>query len=201
MKGIFALLLSILMFIPMSVHSLPGEEEAPSNPMPAYLSVTGVVTQVDDYLGADEALMEGWRYIRIEDENGGPVTLLTTDQTCYTGLKDIKPGDTVAGYYDALAPMILIYPPQHTVKVLAVNLPDSQSVKVDRFSIWSDGPEGFYVSDDGMLAFKVDETTEIRSLHASMFNGNFDGLHLAVIYDISTRSIPAQTTPIAVIVL
>jgi len=193
-----ALLLTLMMTT--TVGFMPTDE-APNAPMPLYLSITGTVSQMDEYLNADGVPMEGWRFIQITDNNGDPATILTTDETHYTSVHDIRPGDQITGFYSAMAPMPLIYPPQYNVKVLVAGLSKSQSVKVDQFNVQTDGLEGYFVSKDGMLAFKVGESTEIRSLDGELFDGNFDGLHLAVIYDVSTRSIPAQTVPVVVIVI
>ena len=167
--------------------------------MPAYLSITGVVTEVEAYPD-----MEGWYFVRITDENGGPATILVTDATCFPFESEAAEGDTVTAYYPAMGIMPLIYPPQYTADVLVVGAPEEDEivfVAVDRFSAAEDSADGMLLSQDGMLALHINEDVPITTADGEVFDGELDGQNLVVLYAITTRSIPAQTTPIAVIVL
>ena len=58
------------------------------------------------------------------------------------------------------------------------------------------------ISEDGMFAFKTDENTEIVLANGDDFSGgDIEGRRIAVIYDISTRSIPEMATASKLIVL
>jgi len=180
MKRILIVLLSILLLTALFAGPMAADSFEP----PVFLSITGVVTQV------------GEEFVQIEDEAGDPTTLLVSDTTCYPFENEIGVGDTVTGYYRFSPIMPLIFPPQHTVEVLVAGMPEDQSIHVDRFSAGE-----LLVSGDGMLALRIDENTQIITTDGEAFEGEVDGLDLVVIYDVSTRSIPAQTTPIVVIVL
>lgn len=105
----------------------------------------------------------------------------------------LKEGARVTGYYDNNAPMIMIYPPQYPLLALAVE-EGSGFVKVDRFN--SD-----LVSSDNLLKVNLAEGTPVTTLAGKPFTGSLADRDLAVFYKISTKSIPAQTTPERIVVL
>ncbi|MCL2811408.1 MAG: hypothetical protein FWD25_05910 [Clostridia bacterium] len=185
MKKVLIVLFSILLFAALFAGPMTADSFEP----PVFLSITGVVTQV------------GEEFIQIEDEAGNPTTLLVSEATCYPFEQEIGVGDKVTGYYRFSPIMPLIFPPQYTAEVVVAGMPEDQSIHVDRFSTELEGFEGMLVSEDGMLALRIDENTQIVTSDGEGFDGELNGLDLVVIYDVSTRSIPAQTTPIAIIVL
>ena len=64
---------------------------------------------------------------------------------------------------------------------------------------------GYYntalVNDDQTLQLNMDGTVAVRTTNNQYFQGNPAGHNLVVVYENSTRSIPAQTTPKLVVVL
>lgn len=106
---------------------------------------------------------------------------------------DLKTGDQVTGYFDGSAPMIMIYPPQYAME--AVTVDDGKGfIHVARFG--SD-----LVSDDNYLKLNLDKATPIVTQEGSPYTGSLTDRDLAVFYQTATRSIPAQTTPLKVVVL
>ena len=196
MKRTISILLSALLLVTSSGFALADS----AVPMPLYNAIQGVVTSVTIHCAAGNPA-NNWITIAIEDANGQPATLQVTGATCYPFDASIGVGAAVTGYYLTSGPAPMIYPPQYNIAVLAAGIPDDQTVKVDRFHLGGDAPEGMYLSEDGMLALNIDATTPIVDAQGKAFEGSLDGLKLAVIYDASTRSIPAQTTPVRVIVL
>jgi len=196
MKKTFVTLLCALLLMAAFAGS------ASSDAFPAFLSVTGVVTQVEPYPD-----MEGWYYVRITDENGGPGTILVTDATCYPFEREVGEGDTVTAYYPAMGIMPMIYPPQYTADVLVAGVPEDEIVfvTVDRFNVGEGWDDYVLVSQDGMLALRINEDVPVTAADGEAFEGALEGelsgKNLVVLYAVTTRSIPAQTTPIAVIVL
>ena len=57
------------------------------------------------------------------------------------------------------------------------------------------------VNEDNTLQLNLDGTVEVRTTNNQYFQGSPANHNLAVIYGNSTRSIPAQTTPMKVVVL
>ncbi|MCC5908814.1 MAG: copper amine oxidase N-terminal domain-containing protein, partial [Clostridiaceae bacterium] len=109
---------------------------------------------------------------------------------------EIEIGSIVTGYYDANAPMLMIYPPQYSVEVLVVEEEKEkfESIKVDLF-------DENLISADNTLKINLSDDTKIISKNGEKFEGDLTNRKLAVTYSFSTRSIPAQTTPTQIIVL
>jgi len=166
--------------------------DAPQN-LPYYLYVTGTVISSDE-------TEDGFR-IQIEDENGNPSTLVTSWKTVFPFDSEVKEGGTVTGYYLANAPMITIWPAQYTIAVLAIGAPTDLCLCVDRFYAMEDR-EGWMLNMGGNLAFQIGESTEVVLANGDDFkDGHIEGRRMIVIYGPSTRSYPALTMAIKVIVL
>jgi len=192
--------LSILLAAGMLIAATTGmavateNETNPWRELPYYLSITGTVVSVEE-------LVDRSRII-IEDEHGNPAHLYVNENTVFPFADKAKAGDTVTGFYLANAPMPLIWPPRYNIAVLAAGVPDDINVKVDRFYDWEGSDEGYLLAQGGAFAFKVDENTEIVLTNGDDFSdGDYVGRRIAVIYDVSTRSIPELTTAKKIIVL
>ncbi len=182
---------------PKDVTNLPADINDDALPaLPAYGSFTGTVTEVAPYYGADgKTPVEGKVIVSVEDKDGMQADFIVSQDT--PRLTDTKPqaGEAFTGWYDAARPMIMIYPPRYTPDVIQVGaLAEGQNVKVDRFD------EGLLASE-GSLKLNVGKDTEVVNPDGTAFEGNIAERNLAVVYGPTTRSIPAQTTPIRVIVL
>jgi len=102
-------------------------------------------------------------------------------------------GDTITGFYLlAGMPMALIYPPQFNVSAIVNG--EFDNIHVDRF-------DDELVSYDGNLRLNIGDETEIILQDGEPFECELAHRKLVVVYDISTRSIPAMTTPSRIIVL
>ena len=176
---------------------LPGEggDNFDEGNFPEYLSITGEITSIED--------VDGTTYITIEDADGNPAILMINEATVFPFSNAFEIGDVVTGWYLSNAPMIMIWPPHYSTKILAVGTPEGVNIRADRFHLWEDGPEaGFMISKDGMFAFKTDDNTEIILADGQDFcDGDFDNRRIVVIYGISTRSIPEMATADKLIVL
>lgn len=153
-----------------------------------FLSFTGAVKEINDYTA-----IEGSKIVFVESEEGGIANLIISKDTYIVGNEEIAIGDTVTGYYDANAPMIMIYPPQYNIEVVNIENQD-QNVKFDKF-------DENLISSDNSLKLNVYEDTEIISQDGKAYEGEITDKNLVVIYGVSTRSIPAQTTPFKIIVI
>ena len=196
MKKVLSILLAAGMLITaMSGMAVATENETnPLRELPYYLSITGTVVSVEE--------VEYGRRIIINDENDNPAHLSITDNTVFPFAGEVKAGDVVTGFYLANAPMIMIWPPLYNIAVLVAGAPDDISVNVDRFYEWEDNTDGFLLAQGGKFAFKVDGNTEIVLANGADFSdGDYVGRRIAVIYDVSTRSIPELATAKKIIVL
>jgi len=176
---------------------LPGEgdEFNPDAVFPAFFFSSGVIESIED--------VEGLKHVTIEDTYGNPAVLVISEDTVFPFSDSFDVGDTVTGWYSTDMPMIMIWPPQYNISVLAAGVPEGVNIKVDRFHKWEDNADGRMISQDEMFAFSVDENTEIILEDGQDFS-DFDfelNRKMVVIYGISTRSIPEMATADKLIVL
>lgn len=149
----------------------------------------GVVKEIGDFHGLD-----GAKFVTVENEDKIPANFLISEDTYIVKNKEIKAGSTIVGFYDANAPMILIYPPQYRAMVVFVEDDEGENIKVDKF-------DENLVSVDNFLKLNISDQTEIITQDGDVFEGGLANRKLVVIYGASTKSIPAQTNPMQVIVL
>jgi len=177
--------------------TLPGEGEDFNlgEGMPEYLFATGEIESIED--------VNGMTHVLIVDAEGKKTVLVLSDETLFPFSESFEVGDTVTGWYLTFGPAPAIEPPMYNIAVFAAGVPDDKSIKVDRFHRWEDHDEFYMISQDGMLAFNVDENTEIILEDGQDFS-DFDfelNRRMIVIYGISTRGIPALATAERIIVL
>jgi hypothetical protein len=136
---------------------------------------------------------ENRKFVSIVDNNDLPSNAIITNDTYIIGSENIKNGDIISIYFKAGIPMIMIYPPQCPVEVLVVEKPDI-NVHVGKFN-------DKLLSDDGSLILKNIEDVTTVTKSGKAYSGSIVNKKVAVMYDISTKSYPAQTTPTKIIVL
>ncbi|WP_312701719.1 copper amine oxidase N-terminal domain-containing protein [Sedimentibacter sp.] len=153
-----------------------------------FMSIKGTIKDISDYHSGDGAKM-----VAIEDENELPSNIIITKDTYVINMDKLAVGETLTVFYDAMKPMILIYPPQISADAVIVGEIDL-NVKVDLFN-------EELVSADNFLKLNISEDTEIVSEDGSKFEGEIYNRKLVVLYGAATKSIPAQTNPTKIIVL
>lgn len=127
------------------------------------------------------------------DGTGRQVNFVIEPRTYFVDQAMVGIGDQVTGYYDADAPVPMIYPPQYRALVM-VKETGSQMVKVDFFN-------SQLISSDGMLKLNLSPGIPILLENGQMFTKSPANRNLIVVYGPATFSIPAQTTPYRIIVL
>lgn len=133
------------------------------------------------------------QFITLETEDGGIVNFIVTADTYVVNFENLYVGMEAMFFYDGDAPAILIYPPQFQAVAAAEVIP-GQSVTVSFFN-------RNLVSSDRDLQLNLDANVPVRTVNNQIFTGNPANRYLLVVYDRTTRSIPAQTTPLQVVVL
>jgi hypothetical protein len=134
-----------------------------------------------------------YKMFSVNDESGRQVNFVVEPRTYFLDNAMVAVGDRVTGYYDANAPVPMIYPPQYRALVLVKESP-YQNVKVDFFN-------SHLVSSDGMLKLNLSPNTRILLENGQAFTRSPANRNLIVVYRASTFSIPAQTTPDKIIVV
>lgn len=159
-----------------------------------FLSFTGIVTDIHQMdVGLHSGMANCMQLFTVEGAQGEITNFLISPDTYFVHHEVIRKGDRVTGYYDANAPVPLIYPPQFRAIVIAKET-DQYFVKVSRFN-------QNLLSEDGQLQLNMARTTKVSLENNQPFQGDLRNRDLIVLYGPTTRSIPAQTTPYEVVVL
>lgn len=161
--------------------------------MSAFGSFKGTVTMMEDFWGGSRAPFECYKLMTVQNTDGSIVNFVIEPTTYFVDHRIISIGDPVIGYYDANAPVPLIYPPQYRAMVVA-RLSNDKNVKVDFFN-------SRLISSDGALKLTINPTTIILQENGQLFTANPANHNLIVEYGASTRSIPAQTVPYKIVVM
>lgn len=181
--------LKLINYIKLIGKVVPISSEVKEEKQYKFQSFTGTVKKVTNLEGAKKDL----KYILVEDEEGREANIIVSKDTYILNNEKIDIGSVITGFYDADKPMIMIYPPQYNAEVVVIFNKD-QNIKVDRF-------DKDLVSSDRSLKLNISKDTKIISQDGKPFKGNLSNKRLVVVYDVSTKSIPAQTTPIQIVVL
>lgn len=192
----------VMSFTPAWANETP--ETAPLNGsveaaqiLPFFGSYTGIVKEVTER--EDKTL-----FVQLESETAGPSNFIIPKDAYRVDNVEIKKGQTLVGFYESGRPMPAIYPPQYNVSIVA-EIKDNLFVEADRF-------DKNLVNTDNSLKLNISEDTEtvwangtqinwIKAPTAEELTTALGERRLVVFYDITTKSIPAQTTPKKVIVL
>lgn len=157
--------------------------QAPEAAAPAYITGSFEVGENGETLvnKFDETHVETRIY---KNEN----TLIINKQGEQKTFDDIKAGDRIIYYVNADGPMTLQYPPHYTAELIIIDDGEDVSAILGNF-------DGDLLDAAASLALHIGENTKIYG--ADGFNGGT----AVVLYNFATMSIPAQTTPIAVVVM
>jgi hypothetical protein len=166
----------------------PIKAELPSLQEFKFGSFTGKVKAITDFEG-----VEGSKFILVESSEGTEANIIISKDTYVLNNAKIAIGAVITGFFNANAPMIMIYPAQYNAEVVVVDNKDGNT-KVDIF-------DKDMVSSDKSLKLNISDTTEIILQDGTAFKGELANRKLVVSYGASTRSIPAQTTPDKIVVL
>ncbi|MED3801367.1 copper amine oxidase N-terminal domain-containing protein [Lysinibacillus xylanilyticus] len=141
---------------------------------------------------------ENITYFTVKDGEQTNILEITKDTLVFdnTGKKvELKEGDKIVAYTFANKPQKLIYPPQFNPDVVIVETKEAGFVEVDYFF------ENLTNTYE-MLKLNIGENTELLNTKGEKVSAkDLKEKNLVVFYTVSTKSIPAQTTPSKVIVL
>lgn len=197
-KKFFALAIIVVLTLALAPTVFATTNEPPATPLPGpyYMEFSGRVIEINPYHNVDGSESGKLFVLAQGAEAGMLMNFVVDEQTVMLTEGEIKLGANIVGFYLGNMPMIMIYPPQAHAALLAVNPPEGQNVKAALF-------DENLTSDDNDLKLNIGENTEIVLQNGEPAPAGLDlsNRRLVVFYTVSTRSIPAQTTPLRVIVL
>lgn len=159
-----------------------------------FLAFSGTVTMISDFpIGPSDVDAGCYLLFSVENDIGDLVNFVVGPGTYFVDHEAVEIGDLVTGFYDANAPVPLIFPPQYEAIVMAKDTLE-QNVIVDFFDL-------NLVSSDGSLRLNISPRTQILLENGQIFNRIPSNRYLIVVYGVTTRSLPAQTTPSQIIVM
>lgn len=157
----------------------------------AYKVVTGRIERIEPLQrsgGSDCS-----RFVSVETEEGGTINFIVTPETYIADSVSLRRGMEAHFIYNADLPAILIYPPQFGAAAV-VSVETSVSVAAGYF-------DKRLVNTDNTLKLNVNRNVPVVTSNNQVFYGSPAGHYLLVMYSMSTRSIPAQTTPEKIVVM
>lgn len=161
--------------------------------MSQFIPVTGMVTSIST-MPATTGDRSGCTlmFALLLTGTRNTVNFVVSSDTYVLDQATIRRGDTVTAFYDAMAPVPLIYPPQYRAVLLLKNT-GSQFAAFDYF-------DQNLTNSNQTLCLIPSSTTAIHLSNGQTFLGSLGNQYLLALYTATTRSIPAQTTPSRIIV-
>lgn len=155
-----------------------------------YRTVTGAVTGIRPAGGRNSDCSQ---LVTVEDASGSITVFMLTPETYVADAATIYRGMQAHFIYNTDLPAPLIYPPQYMAAAVVSTV------------ISSNVAAGFFdsrlVNSENTLQLTMTENVPVVTSNNQMFFGSPENRYLIVMYERSTRSIPAQTTPERVVVM
>lgn len=182
---------------------LNGEETDVAAPVEtaSYISVDVTVVKTDSDV---DGIIKTTTDVNNKDDQNNTVNLKITDDTLVydnlgnkKALSDLTDGSKITVFTGSYEPTPLILPVQYTANVIIINGDQEGNVNIDTYLADEEG----YTNAANTLNIATADDTKIVDKDEKEYKGDINKNDLIVFYDVSTKSIPAQTTPTKVVVL
>lgn len=182
---------------------LNGEETDVAAPVEtaSYISVDVTVVKTDSDV---DGIIKTTTDVNNKDNQNNTVNLKITDDTLVydnlgnkKALSDLTDGSKITVFTGSYEPTPLILPVQYTANVIIINGDKEGNVNADTYLADEEG----YTNAANTLNIATADDTKIVDKDEKEYKGDLDKNDLIVFYSVSTKSIPAQTTPTKVVVL
>ena len=160
--------------------------------MSQFSPVEGVVTSVAPMQTTTSDRSACTLMLTVLGRNRETFNVVLASNTYVLDQEPIQRGDIITAFYDTMAPMPLIYPPQYRA-VAVVKTRVGQSAMLDYF-------DRNLLNSDGTLRLNRSGSTDVRLQNGQRFLETLGNQLLLMLYGATTRSIPAQTTPAEIMV-
>lgn len=159
----------------------------------SYASVQGTIVELVPMKIGNRRADGCMIFATVEDADGNTVNFVISPATFVVDYTTLSVGMLCTFWYRTDAPVPLIYPPQYNAAVIA----EEQNGRMIDVGYYNNS----LVNEAQTLQLNMDGSVDLRTTNNQYFQGNPANHNLVVIYETSTRSIPAQTTPRKVVVL
>lgn len=182
---------------------LNGEKTDAAAPVEtaSYISVDVTVVKTDSDV---DGIIKTTTDVNNKDDQNNTVNLKITDDTLVydnlgnkKALSDLTDGSKITVFTGSYEPTPLILPVQYTANVIIINGDKEGNVNADTYLADEEG----YTNAANTLKIVAADDTKIVDKDEKEYKGDINKNDLIVFYDVSTKSIPAQTTPTKVVVL
>ena len=182
---------------------LNGEETDAAAPVEtaSYISVDVTVVKTDSDV---DGIIKTTTDVNNKDDQNNTVNLKITDDTLVydnlgnkKALSDLTDGSKITVFTGSYEPTPLILPVQYTANIIIINGDKEGNVNADTYLADEEG----YTNAANTLNIATADDTKIVDKDEKEYKGDLDKNDLIVFYSVSTKSIPAQTTPTKVVVL
>ncbi len=155
--------------------------------MAYYTPTVGIITHIDTQTTGNTRTSGCTLFLSVVSEDQGQVNILLPATSYVLNGRPFQVGDRATFFYDSMAPVPLIYPPQYQA-VAAAYTPHGLNAYLDVF-------DAMLTSSDRNLILNMSGNIPMTLPNGQTFRGDLAGKLLMVIYGATTRSIPAQTMP------
>ncbi|KGR79490.1 stalk domain-containing protein [Ureibacillus manganicus] len=155
-----------------------------------FLQIEGIISEISEEMNGNFLVTVGGEQ---------PFNFYFDDKTIILdnlGQKvELKEGMKFTAYVDSNKPMIMIYPPRYSPEVVIVKTEEAGTVQQDQFD------ENFLNKNKDLVLNLNDETPIYNLSGKKLSKTDIINKNVLVFYTVSTKSLPAQTSPSKIIVL
>ncbi len=184
--------------VPIDLPAMPMEQSNQQQDVSNFIKTSGVISKViNDDVKMPELIVKNKEKTTETHLNISNETLIfNSGSTEQLQIDSVKEGQLIDAYYDKHKPMIMIYPPQITPEIVIINDEDKIGfVKVALFD------ENLISLDNELKLIIGDKTILLNEKGETISANELNGEELIVFYTVTTKSMPAQTTPTKIIAL
>ena len=177
------------LLLPFSIHTAYNIIKKDFFPMnyEQLISVTGIITSISPF---NNDCCSQLVAISTEEQE---IHLTMSPDTMVVDSMPLLPGMRIAAFFDSMAPVPLIYPPQYRA-LLVTTLRAEEDVTLKYF-------DETLTSSDNTLKLNIFPSTFISTQNGQSYPCPLGEHYLMVYYTNTTRSIPAQTSPTRIIIM
>lgn len=194
-----------------AVTESPAQTEVPADeggdtvvlePMASYTANKVTVVEIgEEFIQTTTDVNDADNYENTINYVANQNTLVYDAQGNKLSLSDLKEGDLITAYTGAYTPAPMIMPPQYQAEIIIIEDPEAESPVYSCADTFIADEEGMLVGAGNTLALNMSDEVPVVDREDAETEAALENMDLLIFYDMSTKSVPAQTTPLKVVVL